>query len=241
MVPVNIKVLGISGTPVKGGNCDIMVQEALKSAAELGGVETEFITLADKSIALCQHCQWCIENRAPCKIKDDAHPIFDKMIESDGWILGAPTWNATLAPLLLILFSRWRYWHFFTDKMRNKVVGYLTVGFLGMGNERALDVMGVGGPMIVVAKGWAIASTAAFGQRPAYLEHGVLDDKGGMRRVREVGVRVVEIAKMIKYATQAGIVLPKEYMATSIGARSQLRPTKKVFVEGVWREAKEGE
>jgi len=53
MIPVNIKVLGISGTPIKGGNCDTMVQEALKSAAQVPGVETEFITLADKQIAMC--------------------------------------------------------------------------------------------------------------------------------------------------------------------------------------------
>ena len=68
----DIKILGISGTPVEDGNCGTMVKEALKVAEELsdpklGHVETEFITLADKEIAMCKHCQWCIENRSPCK------------------------------------------------------------------------------------------------------------------------------------------------------------------------------
>src|SRR4030042_1043014 len=65
MMPVNIKVLGLSATPIKGGNCDTMVQEALKTAAQVPGVETEFITLADKQVAMCQHCQWGIDSRFP--------------------------------------------------------------------------------------------------------------------------------------------------------------------------------
>jgi multimeric flavodoxin WrbA len=240
MIPVNIKVLGISGTPIKGGNCDTMVQEALKTAAQVPGVETEFITLADKQIAMCRHCQWCIENRAPCKIKDDAHMIFDKMIESDGLILGSPVWNVSAAPLWLTLISRWRYHQFFTYNLRNKVSGLLTVGFLGMGMERALeDLEVVGrGAGFVVARGWATASTAAFGQRPTYLEHGVLDDKFGMRRVSDVALKVVEITRMIKYATEAGVTMPEEYKRTFRGVHLKDKE-KKVFVEGVWRDKEE--
>jgi len=240
MIPVNIKVLGISGTPIKGGNCDTMVQEALKTAALVPGVETEFITLADKQIAMCRHCQWCIENMAPCKIKDDAHMIFDKMIESDGLILGSPVWNVSATPLWPTLISRWRYHQFFTYNFRNKVSGLLTVGFLGMGMERALEDLAIvgRGSGFVVARGWATASTAAFGQRPAYLEHGVLDDKFGMRRVADVALKVVEITRMIKYATEAEVTLPDEYKRTFRGVQLKDKE-KKVFVDGVWRDKEE--
>ena len=237
MIPVNIRVLGISGTPIKGGNCDTMVQEALKWAAEIPGVETEFVTLADKEITLCKHCQWCIENRAPCRTKDDANTILEKMIESDALILGAPVWNVGAAPLFSTLISRWRYHQFFTYNFGNKVSGLLTVGFLGMGMERALeDLEVVGrGAGFVVARGWALASAAAFGQRPAYLEHGVLDDKAGMARVSNVVTKVVETTRMIKYATEAGVALPEEYRTTFRGTRVKDKE-KKVFVDGVWRD-----
>ena len=66
------KILGISGTPIKGGNCDKAVQAALESAATIEGIETEFITLADKKIASCIHCQYCIKNMVPCKFEDDS-------------------------------------------------------------------------------------------------------------------------------------------------------------------------
>ena len=86
----DIKVLGILGTPVKDDNCDTMVKEALKAAeglsdSKLGNVETEFITLADKEIAMCKHTQWCIENRARCQYKDDIHMVYDRMDRSDAF------------------------------------------------------------------------------------------------------------------------------------------------------------
>ena len=237
MIEVKVRILGISGTPIKGGNCDTMVQSALASVQGIPGVETEFITLADKKIATCEHCQWCIENRSPCKVKDDAHLIFDRMIAADGLILGTPVWNIGAAPIWPILLSRWRYYQFFTYSFRNKVSGTLSVGFLGMGMERALEDLEVAGrgAGFVVARGYAIASKAAFGERPAYLEHGVLDDKAGMARVQSVATKVVEITRMIKYATQAGVTLPDDYIRTFRGARLQ-EGKKKVLVDGVWRE-----
>jgi len=235
---VKVRILGISATPIKDGNCDKAVQEALKAAAELGDVETEFITLADKNIAMCKHCQWCIENMQPCKVQDDFQMVFEKMKESDGLILGGPTWFATLSPHLLILFSRMRYYVFFTHALRNKVVGAVTVGFLGFGMQRALETVETlawAGNMVSVGGASTLSSTRVFGQRPAYLEHGVLDDKYGMREVKMMGGRVVEIARMIKYATEAGLVLPEKYKRTVTGAI--LRPREdKMFVEGVWRE-----
>jgi len=235
---VKAKILGISGTPIKDGNCDKMVQESLKACTELGDVETEFITLADKEIAMCKHCQWCIENMAPCRVKDDAPAILDKIGQSDGLILGSPTWSDTLSPPFLILFSRTRYISFFTHNYRNKPVGILTLGFLGYGLDNALTVMKNMlwlSNMIVVAQGKAIASGRVFGKRPDYLEHGVLDDTFGMLQTHQVGHRVVELARMIKFATENGVGVPDEYKRIFTGGRVRTREMK-VFVEGAWRE-----
>lgn len=235
---VKVKILGISGTPIKDGNCDKMVQEALKACTQLSDVETEFITLADKEVAMCKHCQWCIENMAPCKIKDDAPTILDRIGQSDGLILGSPTWSDTLSPPLLILFSRTRYISFFTHSYRNKPVGILTIGFLGYGLDNALTVMKNMlwlSNMIVVAQGRAIASGRVFGKRPDYLEHGVLDDTFGMLQTRLVGHRVVELARMIKFAAESGVGVPDEYKRIFTGGRVRPRE-ERVFIEGAWRE-----
>jgi len=248
MAVVQVNILGISGTVIKDGNCDTLVKEALKGAEELGnsvgGVETEFVTLADKNIERCRHCQWCIENRAPCKINDDFYPVYEKLKKCDGFILGAPSWFRTCSPRIMDFWSRLRFSVFFSNELRNKVGGAVSLGFFGFGLENTLDVLqglaSVG--EIFVARDSALASTAAFGERPAYMEHGVLDDIQGIRRVRRVGFKVAEVARMIRYAIDNGIVLPEEYrMRTRFGAKVRTQEEARAdmeIVEGVWRKKK---
>ena len=115
-----------------------------------------------------------------------------------------------MSPPLLNLFSRTRYFIFFTQTLRNKVGGFITLGWFGHGMDRALDVIKntvYSNGIIPVAEGAAIVSAIAIGQRAAHMEHGVLDDPHGIRVVRGVGRRVVEVAKMIKYAREGGIVM----------------------------------
>ena len=241
-MPVKINVLGISGTVIKDGNCDTLVKIALEgakelSSPELGEVETDFVTLADKNIAGCEHCQWCIENKARCKIKDDFHAVAGLIDKADGLILAGPVWMATLSPPLLIFIARTRAIVFLTQEWRNKVAGALTLGFFGFGQDNALSVIKefmAAHQIIPVAQGSALASTAAFGQRPSYLEHGVVDNKRGVLEAKYVGNRVVEVARMIKHATDSGVVLPMKDQLTPLGGHRGPGKWAK-FVEGVWR------
>ena len=218
---MKVNILGISGTPVKDGNCDKLVQVALKAAEEIEGVETGFVTLADKNIAMCQHCQYCIKNKTGCKIQDDAQAIYQQMKDADGIIMGAPTWIRNIAPPLLILLSRTRYQIFLSPDFRNKAVGALTLGWFGRGMDIAtMEIlhMVLRYGMIPVAEGAATTSSAALGQRADYMEHGVLDNKPGLAQAKSVGYRVAEMARMIKYSTDNGIVVSPEYQFTSTGA-----------------------
>ncbi|MEW6033728.1 MAG: flavodoxin family protein [Chloroflexota bacterium] len=241
MVKVRVRLLGISGTPIKDGNCDNLVKQALDAALEMGDVETEFVSLAGKEIQMCQHCQYCIENRTACKIKDDATPIYQMMERADGFILGGPTWDLTLAPPLLNLISRLREATFFSYRYRNKVGGGVTCGWFGWGMDAALDVIDRlmrSMQVIPVARGSAMSSAMAYGQRAAHMEHGALDDKAGLRSVRNVGLRVAEIARLIKFATESGALPPPELLVVTTGGRMkapQKTAEKKKFVDGVWR------
>lgn len=235
---VTIRILGISGSPIKDGNCDSLIKEALRMAKEYEGVETEFITLADKNISACQHCQWCIENRAPCKVEDDLPEVVDKMIKADGLVLGGPIWKWTLSPPLINLYSRLRYVDFFTPDLRNKVVGAFVCGWFGLGADRAMDVIEtIVKPSMQIPVGQAsvIVSEVAHGKRAAYMERGGLDDPVGMRMVDVAVSRVVEVTRMIKHARNAGVGLPLEQQRMITGARVKVAK-RKVFVEGVWRE-----
>ena len=169
METVPIKIIGISATATKGGNCDRGMEEALKTAASFDHVTPEFITLSDKEFMTCKHCQWCIENSKPCKYNDDATWILNKMAGADGMIWGTPVWSHTIPPYMIDIISRARFQCFFSGELRNKVLGTYVVSWFGVGEEMALmtlEALGHNYLMIPVYRGWARVSKIAFGQRP---------------------------------------------------------------------------
>ncbi|MFC1942311.1 flavodoxin family protein [Chloroflexota bacterium] len=85
-----MKVLGIVGSPRKGGNTEILVEEVLASARE-AGAETEIFLVADKTINGCDGCGSCFKT-GMCKIKDDMQQLYPRMEAADAIILGSPVY-----------------------------------------------------------------------------------------------------------------------------------------------------
>jgi len=83
-----VKVLGILGSPRRGGNTDLLLEEALKGA-EAEGAEVELLRLSDYTITPCRECHGCDET-GQCVILDDMEKIYPKLLEADIIILGSP-------------------------------------------------------------------------------------------------------------------------------------------------------
>ncbi|HID93221.1 MAG TPA: flavodoxin family protein, partial [bacterium (Candidatus Stahlbacteria)] len=99
-----MKVLGIVGSPRKGGNTDTLVREVLKGANSKGA-ETEKVYLGDLNIRPCDACGLCSEN-GKCVVKDDFQLIFQKIKESDGVVLGSPIYCSTVTAQTKALIDR---------------------------------------------------------------------------------------------------------------------------------------
>jgi len=83
-----LKVLGLFGSPRRGGNTDILLEEALKGA-EMEGAEVERLHLTDFNIIPCRECLQC-SNDGKCIILDDMQKIYPKLLEADIIILASP-------------------------------------------------------------------------------------------------------------------------------------------------------
>lgn len=90
-----IHVLGIVGSPRRGGNTEILVDKIL-SSAENKGAKIEKVILNKLDIKPCQACDNCSDNRE-CIYKDDMVGLLNKMKLSQIWILGTPIywWGPT--------------------------------------------------------------------------------------------------------------------------------------------------
>jgi multimeric flavodoxin WrbA len=83
-----LKVLGIFGSPRRGGNTEILLEEALKGA-EKEGAEVERLHLTDFTITPCKECHGC-DKTGNCVILDDMQKIYPKLLEADVIILASP-------------------------------------------------------------------------------------------------------------------------------------------------------
>ncbi len=83
-----MKVLGITGSPRRGGNTDLLLAEVMKGAASRGA-EVKTIILDDLSIAPCQHCDACLK-AGKCKIKDDMQMVYSELEQADRIVLASP-------------------------------------------------------------------------------------------------------------------------------------------------------
>ncbi len=83
-----MKVLGINGSPRRGGNTDLLLAEVMKGAASRGA-EVKTIILSHLKIAPCQHCDTCLET-GNCKIQDDMQKVYSELEQADRIVLASP-------------------------------------------------------------------------------------------------------------------------------------------------------
>ncbi len=100
-----MKAVGISGSPRKGGNTDILVNHCLEAMRE-EGIAAELVSLAGLDIRGCRQCGYCRDNPGECNIKDDALPVIKKMREAEILIIGSPVYFGSATALVKGLIER---------------------------------------------------------------------------------------------------------------------------------------
>ena len=92
-----MKIIGINGSPRKGGNTEILIKTVF-GELEKEGIETELIQLGGKLVHGCTACGKCGEvKNGRCQIKNDfLNEVIAKMVEADGIILGSPVYFADI-------------------------------------------------------------------------------------------------------------------------------------------------
>lgn len=99
------KILILSSSPRRGGNSDILCDEFLREATEVGN-EAEKIFLRDKNINYCTGCSVCSMYGKPCPQKDDMSEIIEKMLAADVIVMATPVYFYTMSAQMKTLIDR---------------------------------------------------------------------------------------------------------------------------------------
>jgi multimeric flavodoxin WrbA len=85
---ITMKVVGFVGSPRKGGNTDVLVQQVLDGAVE-AGADVEKFYINEMDFKGCQGCTYCRAVDA-CKLDDDMQKAYDALKSADGFVFGSP-------------------------------------------------------------------------------------------------------------------------------------------------------
>jgi multimeric flavodoxin WrbA len=86
-----MKILALIGSPRKGSNTDLLVDQILKGARTRGHL-AEKIYLYDCEISPCIDCRRCKKDDFTCALKDEMLEIYPRLEEADLIVFGTPVY-----------------------------------------------------------------------------------------------------------------------------------------------------
>jgi len=110
-------VIGLLGSPVPEGNTAILLDRALKGAAD-AGCTVEKIDVNNLDFQACMEKMFCTEHET-CIIDDDMQQMYQKFKEMDGLIIATPVMTMGIPGKLKSFMDRFQVF-FMAKYMRNQ-------------------------------------------------------------------------------------------------------------------------
>jgi len=176
-------IIGISCSPRRGGNTDILVEAVLQAAAQTGAV-VEFVRAADLAISACDGC-WRCSQKGECHIRDDMQGLYPRLLRADGIVIGSPVQmgHSVSGQAQVLLDRTFAFWHH--KKLKGKVGGSVSVSNRrgGVSAVRVIDDVLLDQQMLPA--GYA----TGFGRAPGDIRR----DARALKEADALGKRICEL------------------------------------------------
>ncbi|NOY86745.1 MAG: flavodoxin family protein [Deltaproteobacteria bacterium] len=98
-------IIGVSGSPRRGGNSDRVLDAILAGASERGA-DTEVLYLSSMEISSCIGCERCRKDKVCTQFADDLTPYYPKIRRAGGIILVTPVYNYNMTAWMKAFIDR---------------------------------------------------------------------------------------------------------------------------------------
>lgn len=99
-----VHVLGISSSPRRDGNSDLLLKEVLRGAQSAGAM-VEYLPLREVQMSPCVECNACYQT-GRCRIEDAFQGILEKVLECDRLVFATPIFFMAVCAPGKILIDR---------------------------------------------------------------------------------------------------------------------------------------
>jgi multimeric flavodoxin WrbA len=188
-----VNVLGINGSPHLNGNTAYALHYALQ-VIEKQGIETTYITLADKQIAPCDGCFAC--RAGECVYDDDMTPIYEALLHCDSLILASPVYMGLITGQLKVMMDRTvRCRTGGRFELSGKVgAGIACGGFRNGGQELTLQSIHT---YLLQQDIYAIADGPGYSHSGAAIVGRASEDQIGLKTVENMALRIAQAVKQM--------------------------------------------
>ncbi|MEM2124140.1 MAG: flavodoxin family protein [Methanolinea sp.] len=189
-----MRVVAFNGSPRKGGNTERLLKRVL-SVLEDEGMETLLVQVGGEEIHGCTACGKCFANQdRKCIFDDDiVNDCIREMADSDGILIGSPTYFADVSPETKALIDRAGFVAMANGRLFSRKVGAAVVAVRRAGGIHAFDTInhffGISNMFIVGSTYWNIG----IGMDPGDVER----DLEGMKTMEVLGQNMAWILKKI--------------------------------------------
>ena len=188
-----MNVLGISGTPRKDGNSDILLEYALRPFSENGWEVTHF-RLREMSVSPCRACEECKSGNG-CVIDDDMGRIYEAFRWCDALILSTPVYSRNVSSQLMAVLDR-SYGTSHRRPLEGKVGGAIAVG-RGTCGGQSITVMAIYNWML--SAGMTCVPGELNGLTAVASEAGdVLKQEKRLKQASVLGANVLRVAQKLR-------------------------------------------
>jgi multimeric flavodoxin WrbA len=199
---MEIKVLGISGSPHRHGNTETLLDSFL-DGAHASGATTEKVVLKSLQYTPCRGCNACHKN-GECIVNDDAIILYEKILDSDCFAVASPIYTMGITAELKGFIDRQQYlWArkfilktlYFSDNHIKQHKG-IFISTAGLGWENVFD-----GAFPVVT---ALFNTTGFEYYDNVIANdmdrfgGIKNHPTALKEAFDKGVKIVGILEKLK-------------------------------------------
>lgn len=184
-----MNVIGISGTPRKGGNSEILLRYALKPFED-NGWDVKVFLLSELTIGPCRACDSCRET-GNCIIQDDMKIIYDAFRWCNAIIISSPVYSRNISSQLLSVLDR-HYAVNIERPLEGKVGGAIAVGH-GTSGGQAIAINTIYTWMLscgIVCVPGELNGVTAVADKPG----DILNQKNRLKQAMTLGKNVLNVA-----------------------------------------------
>jgi multimeric flavodoxin WrbA len=190
-----MKVLGINGSPRKGGNTELLIREVF-NVLEKKGIKTELFQIGGRQVNGCVACMKCRKAKdGRCHQKNEViNKCIEKMLKADAIIIGSPVYFSDLSSDIKALIDVAGYALSGTGNPLKRKPGAAVVAVRRAGAIHAFDSINhfflINEMIIPGSSYWNIGIGREKGE--------VLKDEEGMRTMKDLGENLSWLLEKIK-------------------------------------------